>query len=152
MSKRFEATKTLTIKANVEDTLGLACPVKELEWIPGWQYEMVFSESGVNEVGCIFNDKMSGMFLFGEDLNTYWHTLKLGENVFQAHLSYGGRAAGIFTSAVNDNGDGTVDATWHLVFTSYEETGEDFTEKIQAAIDFLSACGKHYLETGEMAS
>jgi len=32
----------------------LLCPVREAEWVPGWQYRLIYSQSGVAEAGCIF--------------------------------------------------------------------------------------------------
>src|SRR5439155_16707906 len=32
----------------------LLCPVREAEWVPGWQYRMIYSQSGVAELGCVF--------------------------------------------------------------------------------------------------
>lgn len=32
----------------------LLCPVREAEWVPGWQYRLIYSRSGVAEAGCVF--------------------------------------------------------------------------------------------------
>jgi hypothetical protein len=32
----------------------LLCPVREAEWVPDWQYRMIYSKSGVAEEGCVF--------------------------------------------------------------------------------------------------
>src|SRR5208282_4130596 len=32
----------------------LLCPVREADWVPGWQYRLIYSESGVAECGCVF--------------------------------------------------------------------------------------------------
>jgi hypothetical protein len=32
----------------------LLCPVREADWIPGWQAEVLHSASGVAELGCVF--------------------------------------------------------------------------------------------------
>ena len=32
----------------------LLCPEREREWIDGWDYEMMYSESGYAESGCVF--------------------------------------------------------------------------------------------------
>ena len=32
----------------------LLCPVREAEWLPQWKYRLVFSQSGVAELGAIF--------------------------------------------------------------------------------------------------
>ncbi len=32
----------------------LLCPVREAEWLPGWQAEVLHSNSGFAELGCVF--------------------------------------------------------------------------------------------------
>ncbi len=51
---RVEAAVTREIDAPSEHIFPLACPVEELRWIPDWEYELVYSQSGVNETDCIF--------------------------------------------------------------------------------------------------
>jgi hypothetical protein len=40
--------------ASPDKVFPLLCPVREAEWVPGWQYRLVYSESGVAEEGCVF--------------------------------------------------------------------------------------------------
>jgi len=37
-----------------EKVFPLLCPVRERDWLPGWNYQLVYSDSGVAELGCIF--------------------------------------------------------------------------------------------------
>ncbi len=37
-----------------EKVFPLLCPVREADWIPGWRYQLIRSNSGVAELGCIF--------------------------------------------------------------------------------------------------
>jgi hypothetical protein len=37
-----------------EKVFPLLCPVREADWVPGWQYRLIYSESGVAEHGCVF--------------------------------------------------------------------------------------------------
>jgi hypothetical protein len=37
-----------------ERVFPLLCPVREAEWVPGWRYRLIYSESGVAEDGCVF--------------------------------------------------------------------------------------------------
>lgn len=32
----------------------LLCPVREADWVPGWTYKLIYSNSGLAELGCIF--------------------------------------------------------------------------------------------------
>lgn len=45
---------TQTNPAPPEEVFPLICPVREGEWLPGWQYRLIYSDSGVAELGCIF--------------------------------------------------------------------------------------------------
>jgi len=37
-----------------EDVFPLLCPVRESDWVPGWQYRLIYSQSGAAEDGCVF--------------------------------------------------------------------------------------------------
>ena len=40
--------------ATPEKVFPLLCPVREADWLPGWQYRLIYSDSGVAELGCVF--------------------------------------------------------------------------------------------------
>ena len=44
----------LTISGTPEQVFPLLCPVREYDWIEDWDCVMVFSTSGIAELGCIF--------------------------------------------------------------------------------------------------
>lgn len=43
-----------TNPAAPEKVYPLLCPVREQDWLPGWQYRLIYSDSGVAELGCVF--------------------------------------------------------------------------------------------------
>ena len=45
---------TQTNPAPPEKVFPLLCPVREDDWLPGWQYRLIYSDSGVAELGCVF--------------------------------------------------------------------------------------------------
>jgi hypothetical protein len=53
-AKRVSHEYTQTNDAPPEKVFPLLCPVREGDWVPGWKYQMIFSESGVAEDGCVF--------------------------------------------------------------------------------------------------
>ena len=53
-SLRVDHEYTQTHPAAPEQVFPLLCPVREAEWVPDWQYRLVYSDSGVAELGCIF--------------------------------------------------------------------------------------------------
>ena len=55
-----ERTYTQRIEAPPERVFPLLCPVRETEWLDGWSSEMIHSESGVAEDGCVFRTGSDG--------------------------------------------------------------------------------------------
>jgi hypothetical protein len=45
---------TQTNHAPLNEVFPLLCPVREAEWVPGWSYRLIFSNSGFAEEGCVF--------------------------------------------------------------------------------------------------
>lgn len=57
---RAPRTFTQRIKASPERVFPLLCPVREAEWLEGWTYELLRSESGYAEEGCVFRTAPPG--------------------------------------------------------------------------------------------
>ena len=53
-NQRISHRYTQTNEAAPERVFPLLCPVREAEWLPGWRYRMVHSDSGIAELGCVF--------------------------------------------------------------------------------------------------
>ncbi|MEO1241329.1 MAG: hypothetical protein AAFX54_05425 [Pseudomonadota bacterium] len=47
-------TRTITVDADPDKVFALMCPVREYEWEPGWTTNLILSESGLVEEGCVF--------------------------------------------------------------------------------------------------
>ena len=61
----FEARRALkryrqTIDAAPETVFSLLCPVREAEWLDGWEYTMIYSDSGLAERGAVFSTVSPG--------------------------------------------------------------------------------------------
>jgi len=61
-SGRIVRSYTQRIQAPPESVFPLLCPVREAEWLAGWSdgLEMVHSDSGLAEEGCVFRTRMAG--------------------------------------------------------------------------------------------
>jgi hypothetical protein len=53
-SNRVVHEFTQTNPATPERVFPLLCPVRETDWLPGWEYQLIHSDSGVAELGCVF--------------------------------------------------------------------------------------------------
>jgi hypothetical protein len=54
-AKRVSHEHTQTNDATPDKVFPLLCPVREVDWLPGWKYRLVYSQSGVAEDGCVFS-------------------------------------------------------------------------------------------------
>ena len=52
--KRVTHEYTQNNVAPPEKVFPLLCPVREADWVPGWEYRLIYSETGVAEFGCVF--------------------------------------------------------------------------------------------------
>jgi len=59
-AQRITHHYTQTNIASPEKVFPLLCPVREAEWVPGWQYHLIYSSSGVAEAGCMFTTPNEG--------------------------------------------------------------------------------------------
>ncbi len=53
-AKRVTREFTQTNNAPPDRVFPLLCPVREADWVPGWEYRLVYSQSGIAELGCVF--------------------------------------------------------------------------------------------------
>ncbi len=53
-AQRVSHEYTQTNDGPPEKVFPLLCPVREADWVPGWQYRLIYSESGLAEDGCVF--------------------------------------------------------------------------------------------------
>lgn len=52
--KRIIRVFNTPLSAFPERVFPLLCPVREYDWIPAWQCEIIYSKSGYAELGCVF--------------------------------------------------------------------------------------------------
>ncbi|MGD8426949.1 MAG: hypothetical protein PVH63_04915 [Balneolaceae bacterium] len=57
---------TQKIKGTPREIFPLLCPERECDWLDGWDYEMIHSQSGFAEGNCVFKTPMHGKN------DTYW--------------------------------------------------------------------------------
>lgn len=58
---------TQTNNGSIENVFPLLCPVRELDWLDGWNFKMIHSNSGLIEKDCVFTTPHHGEY------ETVWH-------------------------------------------------------------------------------
>lgn len=149
-AKRVTRTHTQTIQGSSDRVFPLLCPVRERDWLDGWTADIVYSDSGVAEQGCVFRT--------GHDAepDTIW-TIAIREEdpkrlVF-VMTTPGVRVGRLQIDVADLDGDRSSVAI-EYTFTSLGAEGDafvaSFTEEIfQAKMDWWERAMNHYLATGE---
>ena len=63
---RRKRTARFDIAAQPDAVFAMMCPVREYEWEPGWLTNLILSESGLAEEGCIFTTPAGASFASDE--------------------------------------------------------------------------------------
>ncbi|MFQ5415698.1 MAG: hypothetical protein ACE5FL_01495 [Myxococcota bacterium] len=86
-AERIRITQEGRINAPVDRVFPLACPDEEYKWIDEWTCDLVYSESGKVEDGCIFTEKRSVPMLHdSDDGATTWYTVLHDPDGFRVHF------------------------------------------------------------------
>ncbi len=144
MQQRRTTEFEYAVNAPPERVFPLLCPVREYEWIEGWQCEMVYSDSGFAEDNCIFRTHHTAAGPMTWCVSRYEPPRRIefvivGENV---------------TTRLRIELEATAGGThlrWRRVFTALSEAGNPLVhgwsdEMERGLADKL----RYFLETGKM--
>jgi hypothetical protein len=150
-SKRVNHRFTQTNSAPPEKVFPLLCPVREADWVPGWQYRLIYSQSGVAEAGCVFttpNDDGS---------ETIWIVTEYDPAAFM--IAFAWVNPGLVTAQISIRLEAKAvhetTAHLHYTYTSLSEQGNSEVERYDAAwfehkMRSWEAAINHYLRTGKL--
>jgi hypothetical protein len=152
-AKRVTRNYVQAIQAPPSVVHSLICPVKEAEWLDGWDYHLIFSHSGVAEKGCVFTSKSAG------EKDTIWLITKREDATCEtdfARITPDSRVAEV-TVRIEDGGRQTSRVHITYTITALTEAGNQFIEKFTEDnfvkdMQFWQASMNHYLETGKALS
>ena len=133
-----------------ERVFPLLCPVREREWVDGWEARVVHSKSGVAEEGCVFTTSRPG------EADTVWtitHHDERARHVEFVMVTPDSRV-GELRIDVRPDGDSRSLCDVTYTFTALTPHGdryvEEFTEEAYLhRMRHWEAAVNHYLATGE---
>lgn len=156
-AKRIHVALEEKIRAPVDRVFPLACPYEEYKWIDGWDCDIVYSESGKIEDGCIFTEKRSVPLLHdSDDGATTWYAVLHDPRAFRLHfVLVTGISISKYKIEMEDAGGGATAVKLDFTLTALNERGNAFIDgggqrRVGAMLMGLSRMMKHYCETGEM--
>jgi len=142
-----------TIHADPARVFDLLCPVKEGEWLDGWDYTLLHSESGLAEEGCVFLSRQEG------EKDTIWMITK--RDVQKREIEFvratpESRMARL-SIAVAEKASNRSKVKITYVITALCEEGNKFLEaftqeNFEGGMKFWEASMNYYLETGKKLS
>jgi hypothetical protein len=148
--KRVTHEYTQTNAAPPAEVFPLLCPVRETDWVPGWQYRMIYSLSGVAEAGCVFATPNE------DGSETIWIVTEYDPAALRVTFAWvnpGLVAARIRISLVG-NSRGTTDARICYSYTGLSDAGNREVERYNQDWFGHKMRGweeaiNHYLRTGK---
>ena len=148
-AKRVSRRYVQTIDAEPPVVHTLICPVKEAEWLEGWDYDLIYSQSGVAEYGCVFTSRSAGE-------ETIWTITKRDDVACETEFSRvtpGSRVA-LVAVRIEDGGNQTSRVHISYTITALTAAGNAFVDNFTAEnfikdMQFWEATMNHYLKTGK---
>ena len=157
IARRIVCTKEKIIKAAPREVFPLLCPVLEDKWIPGWECDLLYTRSGINETGCVFRENLSGPNLFEEPVTATWITILHDPQATRVEfiIMYENRAVARSSVQVSLAENGYSRINWSKELTSLSPKNDrfpdqDIHDKMLFSLDFLADTLTHYCETGRM--
>ena len=150
-ARRIARTYTWEIPAPPERVFPLLCPVRESEWIPGWSCDLIYSESGVAEKGCIFKTSFPGE---GEEVWVVTRHEPESRRFDAVRFIEGSRLVTAEVSLSSADGRSTT-LVWVQTITALGAAGNEYIDNFsepahQARMDALGTMLAHYCGTGRM--
>ncbi len=146
--KRSKHSYIQSLATSPQTVFPLLCPVREAEWVPDWNPELVVSHSGVAEVDCVFvtpgSPESSIWVITHHDPENYQlEMIKVTPNHTVAKLEI----------ELADDGHQGTSATIAYTYTSLSPQGDAFLETFTEDWyqDFMRGWEQalnHYLATG----
>ena len=149
-AKRAVMTGTMRLKGSRGEVFPLLCPTREYDWIEGWGCDLIYSESGFAEDGCVFMTDFPGYPERETWVVSRYEPMKAIEFVKVVP----GVKTTKFEILLSDGDGGTTEALWRQTVTGLSETGnqwieDHFEREFRQRVSVLETMLNHYLSTGE---
>ena len=158
-AKRATVRIQATMQGSADEIFALACPVRELEWIEDWQFDLIHSVSGYNENHNIFVEPTSAvMTLRSPFAQTYWYTTRWDRqrHHFHALLLTDDFMVGKWEFEGEQRPDGSLSGSLQLTYTALNERGNaiinepGFESRGRQMLQFVLASLRCFVDTGKM--
>lgn len=150
-SVRIEMRITHRIEGEPEQVFPLFCPVREYEWLEGWECDLLYTETGRVENNCVFMTELP------ERGRGTWLVSRYElENFLVEYVIF---YPELYTEKIDikvktNNDDGTSNVYWRRTYTGLTPQGNEFIkehtgEPLRKRMNFIYQSLNHYVKTGE---
>ena len=144
--RRISLTEQRRFQATPDNIFPLLCPTTELDWLPGWDCELMHTKSGYSEFNCIFK---TGFMGFDE----LFICTRYEKNHAIDYLRISEHACGKLEIKLIDHCDGTTTTIWLIILSALDENGNDMLKHISETSDLFDNVLdslEYYLKYGDM--
>lgn len=147
------------IDAAADACFARACPRSELDWIDGWHFDLLYSDSGRNEDDCMFLEAMSGLAVHRSPrADTCWYTTlhDVARRRFHAVLLTGDFIIGRWAVEMSAVGNGSTEVRWSIAYVGLNERGnrmvleQGLETRALGMLRFIASSLKLHCETGRV--
>ena len=162
-AKRVSSFNKVKVKASPNESFHMPGGPEEIPWIPGWNFDTLYSKSGMTEDNYVALENGVARYMFLDpDLNCYWYVSLYDEknNVFNVNMVISGEVVGRLEFVFEENDEGysiwNITSTW----TALTKKGNKLMERKGAflkedniqkrndrMVQFLGECANYYKET-----
>lgn len=127
----------------------LLCPKREYDWIESWKGNIIYSNSGLAELDCVFSTEFSG------DRKETWIVDRFDKNEKIQFIRFTESRVIRYSITLIDNNNGSTTLIWEQTITSLNKEGNMYIENFsdteyEKKIKSLEKMLSHYLATGQM--
>jgi len=140
----------MLVPATCEQVFPLLCPVREFEWLPYWNSQLLYSESGLAEADCVFKTDLPERGEMIWVVTRYDPPRAIQYTVFKPDSHVWNLE--ILLTALEASQSRL---TWRHTFTGLTAAGNDYLtnytdEKHQLHLSRIERSLVHFLSTGRM--
>jgi hypothetical protein len=149
-AKRVSKNYRQTINALPDKVFPLLCPICEAEWLDGWQYKMIYSDSGLVEEGAVFSTPREG------EPDTVWVVTKHNpakHEIEFTRITHQSRTC-VLRIGVSPKNENCSHVDISYTYTGISPSGNDFIDALTEEVfcedmKFWEASVNYYLKTGK---
>jgi hypothetical protein len=126
--KRIVRGYSTILSSSPEKVFPLLCPIREYDWIPAWQCEVIYSKSGYAELGCVFTTDFKDHS--GPET---WVVCTYEKNKRIGFVKTGNHSTTRYNVSLERNQTGST-IQWEQEITSLDEHGDLLLDKMTESV------------------